>query len=107
MVDVPLASGSSLDFKSQRSRRSLRGFRIFMASFSRQTRFRLLQQSMRVQMDQQLRETAMRALEAAPCSIEIPAGTGKTQLLAAAATVAAEQQRRSLVLTHTNAGVEA
>lgn len=62
---------------------------------------------MRVQMDQQLRETAMRALEAAPCSIEIPAGTGKTQLLAAAATVAAEQQRRSLVLTHTNAGVEA
>lgn len=58
-------------------------------------------------MDQQLRDTATKALEVAPCSIEIPAGTGKTQVLAAAVAVAAEQGRRSLVLTHTNAGVEA
>lgn len=58
-------------------------------------------------MDQTLRDTALQVLAAAPCSIELPAGTGKTQILAAAVAVAAEQGKRSLVLTHTNAGVEA
>jgi hypothetical protein len=58
-------------------------------------------------MDDELRQQAQALLSAAPCSIEMPAGTGKTHLLAAAAAVAAESERRSLILTHTNAGVEA
>ncbi len=41
-----------------------------------------------------------------PCSIELPAGTGKTQIVAALATVATEQGERPLILTHTNAGVD-
>lgn len=36
----------------------------------------------------------------------MPAGTGKTHLLAAAAAEAASQGERSLILTHTNAGVD-
>jgi hypothetical protein len=36
----------------------------------------------------------------------MPAGTGKTELLAACVATAAEQGDRSLVLTHTNAGVD-
>lgn len=43
----------------------------------------------------------------APISLEMPAGTGKTHLLAAAVAVAAERNQRSLILTHTNAGVDA
>lgn len=58
-------------------------------------------------MDKGLRADADRLLKAAPCSVEIPAGTGKTHLLAAAAAVAAEKGKRSLILTHTNAGVDA
>lgn len=46
-------------------------------------------------------------LGAAPCSIELPAGTGKTHLLAAAVKQAALSQHRTLILTHTNAGVDA
>ncbi len=37
----------------------------------------------------------------------MPAGTGKTHLLAASAAVAAAGESRSLILTHTNAGVDA
>lgn len=37
----------------------------------------------------------------------MPAGTGKTHLLGTAVAVAAEVGKRSLVLTHTNAGVDA
>lgn len=37
----------------------------------------------------------------------MPAGSGKTQLLAAAVAAAAEDGKRSLILTHTNAGVDA
>jgi hypothetical protein len=37
----------------------------------------------------------------------LPAGTGKTHLLAAAAATAATDGQRSLILTHTNAGVDA
>lgn len=54
-----------------------------------------------------LRAAAEKLLHAAPCSVEMPAGTGKTHLLAAAAAFAAEKGLRSLVLTHTNAGVDA
>src|SRR5690606_30985540 len=46
-------------------------------------------------------------VSSAPCSVELPAGTGKTHLLAAAVAVAAEAGKRALVLTHTNAGVDA
>lgn len=58
-------------------------------------------------MDERLRVAADDLLDAAPCSVEIPAGTGKTHLLAAATAVAAERGGRSLILTHTNAGVDA
>lgn len=58
-------------------------------------------------MDNNLRQTAMQILESAPCSIEMPAGTGKTQLVAAAATLASANGNRTLILTHTNAGVHA
>lgn len=57
--------------------------------------------------DKALLGHAANVLAAAPCSIEMPAGTGKTHLLATAVAVAAEDGRRSLVLTHTNAGVDA
>lgn len=46
-------------------------------------------------------------LQSAPSSVEMPAGTGKTHLLAASVATAAVNGHRSLVLTHTNAGVEA
>lgn len=58
-------------------------------------------------MDDELRFTAARVLTSAPCSVELPAGTGKTHLLAAAAALAAGEGKRLLVLTHTNAGVDA
>lgn len=58
-------------------------------------------------MDDSLRAAAAGIIAAAPCSLEMPAGTGKTHLLAAAVAVAATEGRRSLVLTHTNAGVDA
>lgn len=54
-----------------------------------------------------LRETAQALLDSAPASVEIPAGTGKTHLLAAAVAIAGEGEERSLVLTHTHAGVDA
>jgi len=57
--------------------------------------------------DDGLHASATRLLAAAPCSVELPAGTGKTHLLAAAAASAAADEARSLVLTHTNAGVDA
>ena len=50
---------------------------------------------------------AAEVIAEAPCSLEMPAGTGKTELLAASVAAAAEQGERSLVLTHTNAGVDA
>lgn len=58
-------------------------------------------------MHESLRRAAEELIAAAPCSLEMPAGTGKTHLLAAAAAVAATDGKRSLVLTHTNAGVDA
>jgi hypothetical protein len=42
-----------------------------------------------------------------PCSVTLPAGAGKTELIAAAAAEVAKQGGASLVLTHTHAGVDA
>lgn len=55
----------------------------------------------------ELSRLAAEVVAEAPCSLEMPAGTGKTELLAACVATAAEQGERSLVLTHTNAGVNA
>lgn len=44
-------------------------------------------------------------LSAVPCSIELPAGTGKTQLIALVASLAENLEKKTLILTHTNAGV--
>lgn len=54
----------------------------------------------------ELSRLAAEVVAEAPCSLEMPAGTGKTELLAACVATAAEQGERSLVLTHTNAGVD-
>lgn len=54
-----------------------------------------------------LSRLAAEVIAAAPCSLEMPAGTGKTELLAACVSTAAGNGQRSLVLTHTNAGVDA
>ena len=58
-------------------------------------------------MDQSLRASAEMIRSSLPCSIELPAGTGKTHLVAALAALATEQGERTLILTHTNAGVDA
>jgi hypothetical protein len=58
-------------------------------------------------MDDALKQTATNLLAAAPASVEMPAGAGKTHLLAAAVAVASSRDSRSLVLTHTHAGVDA
>ncbi|MFR9987357.1 UvrD-helicase domain-containing protein [Corynebacterium striatum] len=58
-------------------------------------------------MDLQLSNDAAILLRSAPCSVELPAGSGKTHLLCAAALLASGQGSRSLILTHTNAGVDA
>lgn len=55
----------------------------------------------------ELNRLAAEIVADAPCSLEMPAGTGKTELLAACVATAAEHGDRSLVLTHTNAGVDA
>lgn len=60
-----------------------------------------------MKIDEPLRDVATGLLSSAPTSVEMPAGTGKTHLLAAAVAVAAEHEKRCLVLTHTNAGVDA
>ena len=46
-------------------------------------------------------------LSSAPCMVEMPAGTGKTQLLATMAAILHASGHQVLVLTHTNAGVAA
>jgi len=56
--------------------------------------------------DDALRALGVRVLACAPCSIEMPAGAGKTHLLAAAAALIVERGERVLILTHTNAGVD-
>jgi hypothetical protein len=56
--------------------------------------------------DDELRAIAQMIRQSMPCSIELPAGAGKTQIVAALAVAATEVGERSLVLTHTNAGVD-
>jgi hypothetical protein len=51
--------------------------------------------------------TASVFIGALPASVELPAGTGKTHLLAATACQLADADSRVLILTHTNAGVHA
>lgn len=46
-------------------------------------------------------------LSSSPCLVEMPAGTGKTQLLVTMASVLSTKRCRILILTHTNAGVAA
>lgn len=58
-------------------------------------------------MTESLDDLARTILASAPCSLEMPAGTGKTHLLAAAVAEAYSDGKRSLILTHTNAGVDA
>jgi hypothetical protein len=43
----------------------------------------------------------------APCAVELPAGCGKTHLVAALAASCGTHEERTLLLTHTNAGVDA
>jgi hypothetical protein len=57
-------------------------------------------------MDDTLRVTALSIRAALPCSIELPAGAGKTHLVAGLAAAGAERGERTLILTHTNAGVD-
>lgn len=58
-------------------------------------------------MSNDLETTAARFIAALPVSVTLPAGTGKTHLLAEAARQVVAQDGRVLVLTHTNAGVHA
>lgn len=58
-------------------------------------------------MSEVIETTARSVLDHAPCALEMPAGSGKTQLLAVAVAVATSEGKRSLILTHTNAGVDA
>lgn len=58
-------------------------------------------------MSNELETTAARFIAALPVSVTLPAGTGKTHLLAEAARQVVAQDGRVLVLTHTNAGVHA
>lgn len=58
-------------------------------------------------MDDDLRAQAEVLLESAPCAAILPAGCGKTELVAGTGRVAAQRGKRLLILTHTNAGVDA
>ena len=58
-------------------------------------------------MDAALRATVESVLAALPASLEMPAGTGKTHIVAGLAAVASETDGRVLILTHTHAGVDA
>ena len=57
-------------------------------------------------MDDELRAIAQMIRQSMPCSIQLPAGAGKTQIVAALAVAVTELGERPLVLTHTNAGVD-
>jgi AAA domain len=54
-----------------------------------------------------VRSAVPRIREALSCSIELPAGTGKTHLIAEIANDYRRREQRVLVLTHTHAGVDA
>src|SRR3546814_461316 len=54
----------------------------------------------------QANDDARRLLDEAPCFSVLAAGAGKTELLARCCAVSPDDARRTLLLTHTNAGVE-
>lgn len=58
-------------------------------------------------MSDELGAEAQAILASLPCSIEMPAGTGKTQIIVAMTRTVAARGQRALILTHTNAGVDA
>lgn len=58
-------------------------------------------------MTDELQTEARGILASLPRSLEMPAGTGKTQLIVAMTNEAAANGQRALILTHTNAGVDA
>jgi hypothetical protein len=53
------------------------------------------------------RSVVVKICESLPCSIELPAGAGKTQLIAELANDYRHREHRTLILTHTHAGVDA
>lgn len=53
------------------------------------------------------RSDAFKVRQAMPCSVAMPAGTGKTEIIAGLAALAVEDRERALILTHTHAGVQA
>jgi AAA domain/UvrD-like helicase C-terminal domain len=57
--------------------------------------------------DPQLRLDAQAIIEALPAALEMPAGTGKTHLVAAMTAIAEKAGSTVLVLTHTHAGIDA
>jgi len=57
--------------------------------------------------DPPIEEDVAAVITAVPCSVTLPAGAGKTELIAATAAEVAQRDGVSLVLTHTHAGVEA
>lgn len=57
--------------------------------------------------DPRIEDAVAAALSSQPCSVTLPAGAGKTELIAAAVAEAAQHGGTSLVLTHTHAGVDA
>lgn len=60
-----------------------------------------------MQIPDDVAERAIALCESAPARVMLPAGCGKTHLLAATATIRADRDGRVLVLTHTHAGVDA
>lgn len=60
-----------------------------------------------MQADPPIAHAVCAVLGATPCSVTLPAGAGKTELIAATAAEVASQNGSSLVLTHTHAGVDA
>lgn len=52
-------------------------------------------------------DDAAALVASAPCNTVLPAGAGKTELLAYAVALLTERRQRTLFLTHTNAGLDA
>lgn len=57
--------------------------------------------------DPPIKDAVQAVLGKLPCSVTLPAGAGKTELIAAAVAEVASRGGGSLVLTHTHAGVDA
>ncbi|MBT2273225.1 hypothetical protein J7E69_17400, partial [Rhodococcus enclensis] len=57
--------------------------------------------------DPPLQVAVQAVLGSMPCSVTLPAGAGKTELIAALVASIAKNGGASLVLTHTHAGVDA